>query len=50
MSAGRLANILANEGPPHQAFTTLPAEVQFHKIHRGFLWILRVSSLNPTVA
>jgi hypothetical protein len=25
--------ILANQGPPHQAFTTLPAEVQFHEIH-----------------
>jgi hypothetical protein len=24
-------DILANEGPPHQAFTTLPAEMQFQK-------------------
>jgi hypothetical protein len=25
-------DILANEGPPHQAFTTLPAEMQFQKV------------------
>jgi hypothetical protein len=32
-----LAAILANEGPPHQAFTTLPAEGQFHKIRPRLL-------------
>jgi len=43
-------DILANEGPPHQAFTTLSAKVQFHKIQRVFLRIPRVLSLNLIVA